>query len=81
MFRILHYNFQAIATFNTNAYDEALMYVNDMAEVSFDADLLICQVVQVSIDSGSCSAFETDCSALRASGILLRRNGTRCLKE
>ncbi|KAG2127373.1 hypothetical protein BD769DRAFT_1387828 [Suillus cothurnatus] len=38
---------RAIATFNTNAYDEALMYVNDMAEVSFDADLLICQVVQV----------------------------------
>jgi WD40 repeat protein len=38
---------RAIATFNAGAYEDALMYVNDMAEVSFDADLLICQIVQV----------------------------------
>ncbi|KAG2037303.1 WD40-repeat-containing domain protein [Suillus americanus] len=38
---------RAIAIFNTNAYDDAIAYVNDMAEVSHDADLLICQVVQV----------------------------------
>jgi hypothetical protein len=38
---------KAIATFNTGAYEEALMSVNDMAEVSLNADLLACQVVQI----------------------------------
>lgn len=38
---------KAIATFNAHEYDEAIMYVKDMAEASFnhDADLLVCNIV------------------------------------
>ncbi|KAG2337996.1 hypothetical protein BDR05DRAFT_952268 [Suillus weaverae] len=37
---------KAIATFNANEQDEAIMCVNDMADVSEDANLLSCNVVQ-----------------------------------
>lgn len=37
---------KAITTFNTNAQEEAIMCVNDMANVSLGADLLACNVVQ-----------------------------------
>jgi hypothetical protein len=50
---VLHCVFQAIATFNTNAQEKAIMCINDMAKVSLCADLLACNVVQVSINSGS----------------------------
>lgn len=59
---VLHYDLQAIATFNAHEYDEAIMYVKDMAEASFNhgADLLLCNIVLVSINSGSWSEFEID---------------------
>ncbi|KAG2038865.1 WD40-repeat-containing domain protein [Suillus americanus] len=38
---------RAIAIFNTNAHEEAIMSVSDMAEDSVDADLLACKVVQI----------------------------------
>ncbi|KAG2127087.1 WD40-repeat-containing domain protein [Suillus cothurnatus] len=38
---------QAIAIFNTNAHEEAVMSVNDMAEESLGSDLLACKVVQI----------------------------------
>lgn len=70
---VLHYGFQAVAIFYANEREEAIMCVKDMAEFSVDSDLLTCNVVLVSINSGSRS--ETDCSALRASDILVHPNG------
>jgi hypothetical protein len=46
---LLHYGFQAIALFNANQHDEAMLRVEELLSACPNADILACSVVKVSI--------------------------------
>jgi hypothetical protein len=46
---LLHRVFQAIALFNANQHEEAMLLVKELAENCPNADIIACRVVEVSI--------------------------------
>jgi hypothetical protein len=49
IYRSLPYVLQAIALFNANEHDEAVLRVQELAAACPDADTLACYIVEVSI--------------------------------
>jgi len=49
IYPLLHYDFQAIALFNANQHEEAMLRVKELVTACPNADILACSVVEVSI--------------------------------
>lgn len=46
---LLHYGCQAIALFNANEHEEAMLRVKELVRACTNADILACHIVEVSI--------------------------------